>query len=428
MKLIIWIARILSGVLFFFSGIVKANDPLGFSYKLQEYFEVFANKLQFRVDTHASFLPDWFLELLVWKMHLLHDAALPLAMLLVVFEVALGVCIITGTKMKFVAVSSLILTLFFTLLTFVSWKFDIVKTCGCFGTVIELTPFESFMKDLVLLVLVAILFVYRNSINSIFEAAGDKITIGVSFLCASLFTVYTYRHLPFNLSNILWFAKEGAYVEGADLRFNTTRIEAKKKYFYTCKDPKTGEIKEYDGFPPGFKKEDFVSMREEILEPGLEPKITDLTITDDNGNDIFPLILLDTGYTFLLVTYDLKPLGEFKMEGKVAIDFEPFESTKNNFEKINVFAREAEKEEMRFIGLSASGIDYVASFRHSAKIQAPFPIWGTDETVLKTMIRSNPGLILIKDGKVLRQWHINDFPEFEDVMEQLNINYTKDDL
>ena len=428
MKLIIWIARIVSGVLFFFSGIVKANDPLGFSYKLQEYFEVFSQKLQFRIDTHASFLPDWFLELLVWKMDVLHDISLPLAMLLVVFEVALGVCIVTGTKMRFASTAALVLILFFTVLTFVSWKFEIVKSCGCFGTVIDLTPFESFIKDLILLVFIVILFIYRKSINSLFEVVGDKITIGVSFLCASLFTVYTYRHLPFNLSKILWFAKEGAYVEGADLRFNTKRIEAKKKFFYTYKNPKTSEVKEYEGFPADFRTQEFVSMREEILEPGLEPKISDLTITDDNGQDIFPLILLDTGYTFLLITYDLKPLGEFKMEGKVAIDFEPYESNKNYYEKINAFAKIAEKEEMRFIGLSASGVDYVASFRHSAKIQAPFPIWGTDETVLKTMIRSNPGLILIKDGKVLNQWHINDFPEFEDVMEQLNINYTKEDL
>lgn len=426
MKLLIWISRIVTGFLFFLSGIVKANDPLGFSYKLQEYFEVFSTKMQFRVDTHASFLPDWFLNFAIWIMEILHSVSLPLAMILVVFEVALGVCILTGTKMRFVASASLVLILFFTFLTFVSWKFEIVKTCGCFGTVLELTPLESFIKDVFLLLFIVVLFIYRRSINSLFEPTGDKITVGVSFLVASLFTVYTYRHLPFNLSKVLWFANEGAYVEGADLRFNTTRKEAKKQYFYTLKNLKTGEEKEFSEYPADYKSYKFVSMREEILVPGIEPKITDLTMTDEDGNNVFPLVLMDTGYTFLLVTYDLKHLGDFAMEGKVAIDFNPKESTRSNFEKINEFAKEAEKEEMRFIALTASGTDFIGAFRH--KLQAAYPFMGTDETVLKTMIRSNPGLMLIKDGKVLKQWHINDFPNFEDLMEQLNINYSKEDL
>ncbi len=428
MKLLIWISRIVTGFLFFLSGIVKANDPLGFAYKLQEYFEVFSTKLQFRIDTHASFLPDFLLEFCIWCMSLLHDASLPFAMVLVVVEVALGVCIIIGTKMRYVATSALVLIVFFTFLTFVSWKFEIVKTCGCFGTVIELTPFESFMKDLFLLVFIIVLFIYRRSINSIFEEIGDKITVGVSLLCASLFTIYTYRHLPFNLSNVLWFANEGPYVEGADLRFNTTRIEAKKKYFYTLKNIKTGNEQEFADYPKDFANYKFVSMREEILVPGVDPKITDLSMTDENGDNIFPLVLLDTGYTFLLVTYNLQKLGEFQMEGKVAIDFKASENTRSNFEKINDFAKQAEKEEMRFIGLTASGIDCIGAFRHSAELQTPFPFLGSDETVLKTMIRSNPGLLLIKDGKVLRQWHINDFPDFEDLMEQLNINYSNEDL
>ena len=427
MKVLIWISRIVTGFLFFLSGIVKANDPLGFAYKLQEYFEVFSTKLRFRIDIHASFLPDFLLEFCIWCMDLLHSASLPLAMLLVVFEVALGVCIITGTKMRYVASSALVLIVFFTLLTFVSWKFDIVKTCGCFGTVIELTPFASFMKDLILLIFIVVLFIYRRSINSLFEETGDKITVGVSFLVASLFTVYAYRHLPFNLSKVLWFANEGPYVEGADLRFNTTRIEGKKKFFYTLKNLKTGEEKEFDNFTD-YKNFKFVKMREEIIEPDIEPKIKDLSMTNENGDNIFPVVLADTGYTFLLVTYDLKMLGEFQMEGKVAIDFKASESTRSNFEKINEFAKQAEKEEMRFIGLTASGIDYIGAFRHSAEIQTPFPFLGSDQTVLKTMIRSNPGLLLIKDGKVLRQWHSNDFPDFEDLMEQLNINYSNEDL
>lgn len=101
----------------------------------------------------------------------------------------------------------------------------------------------------------------------------------------------------------------------------------KEKFFYTLKNLKTGEEKEFDNFTD-YKNFKFVKMREEIIEPDIEPKIKDLSMTNENGDNIFPVVLADTGYTFLLVTYDLKMLGEFQMEGKVAIDFKASESTK----------------------------------------------------------------------------------------------------
>jgi uncharacterized membrane protein YphA (DoxX/SURF4 family) len=416
MKILIWISRILVGTLFIFSGLIKANDTVGFSYKLQEYFEVFADKAQLRLDMHSSWLPDWLLELFVWKFHLLHDFALPMAMFIVVFEIVLGVLTITGTKMVWVANSMLVMIVFFTFLTFVSWQFKIVTGCGCFGDAIPLTPFESFIKDLILLVFILILFFYRKSIFSLFEVYGDRMTFGISLLCSTLFVIYTYRHLP-----VIDFR---AYAVGNDLKKEMLRVDPVMKYFYKMKNLKTGEEKTFEEYPMDAATWKYSGMDQKVIKPGIEPKITDFVIYDEEGKDLLQAILNDSTYTFLLVMHDLGELGEFQMEGKVAVDFTPDNNTKDDFIKVNTFAKEAEKQGMHFYGLTASGVDKIGAFRH--KLQTAYPFYASDGTVLKTIIRSNPGLVLLKNGVVLGQWHINDFPDFEDLMEKLNINYAKE--
>ena len=128
------ISRILVGVLFIISGFIKANDPLGFSYKLNEYFTVF------HID---------------WMSHV----SLELAMFICVIEVALGFALLLGAKMRLVAWSLLLMIIFFSFLTFYSAYFDVVKDCGCFGDALHLTPWQSFTKDAVLLVLILIIFI-----------------------------------------------------------------------------------------------------------------------------------------------------------------------------------------------------------------------------------------------------------------------------
>src|SRR3954469_18589291 len=140
------ISRVLVGVLFIISGFIKANDPLGFSYKLDEYFQVF-------------------------HMPWLSSVSLLLAILICAFEIGLGIALLLGAKMNFTAWSLLLLIIFFTFLTFWSWKFDVVKDCGCFGDALHLKPFQSFMKDVVLLVLILFIFIGRKQIMPLF---GDK--------------------------------------------------------------------------------------------------------------------------------------------------------------------------------------------------------------------------------------------------------------
>src|SRR5476651_654225 len=146
---ILWVCRIFVGLLFIFSGLIKANDPLGFSYKLEEYFVVF----------HVTFLNGF---------------ALSIAILLCALEMILGFALLIGVRAVSVAWGLLLLIIFFAFLTFYSAYFKVVQTCGCFGDAIPLTPWQSFSKDLVLLLLILVIFVKRERITPLFKAKmGD---------------------------------------------------------------------------------------------------------------------------------------------------------------------------------------------------------------------------------------------------------------
>src|SRR5690554_3499225 len=171
-KVIVLIARILTGIVFVFSGLIKANDPVGFSYKLQEYFHVLG--LQF-----------------------LNDSAVIIAVLICSLEVLLGGLLLLGFWRKWVAWGLLILILFFTFLTFYSAFFEVVTSCGCFGDAIPLTPWQSFIKDLILLAFILVIFRYRQQIRPVFSDQYTAIITTVALAIVSVGVgVYTVNFLP----------------------------------------------------------------------------------------------------------------------------------------------------------------------------------------------------------------------------------------
>src|ERR1700712_3275186 len=171
MKNLVWVARILVGLLFIFSGLIKINDPLGFSYKLEEYFEVF----------HITFL---------------NSLALTSAILLCSLEIILGFALLIGVRAKQVAWGLLLLIIFFAFLTFYSAYFKVVQTCGCFGDAIPLTPWQSFSKDLVLLLLILVIFANWKTIQPLFsKKRGDNLLIA-SVVIAVAIGLYTYNFMP----------------------------------------------------------------------------------------------------------------------------------------------------------------------------------------------------------------------------------------
>lgn len=363
MKILITIARILVGALFIFSGFIKLNDPVGFSFKLQEYFSADVLNLEF-----------------------LSPYALLMAIILVVVEVLLGVALLIGYARKLTLALLLAMILFFTFLTFYSAYFNKVTDCGCFGDAIPLVPWESFIKDVILLVLILFLIWGRKHITPIFSKMGRAIIVLLSFFACMLFGVYVLEHLPWldfraykEGSNIA----EGMVVpEGApeaifeyQWKFN---IDGKEEVITT-----TGAYPQVDG--------EFIDYETKLIQEGYEPPVHDFTIERD-----------DTDYT---TTY-------LEKENLIAIVAYNLDKTEREaYYDIKRITEDAIRQGYEVIGLSSSGADVQEQFVRDYKL--PFDFYFTDETVLKTIIRSNPGIVSLDKATIKQKLHWNDADDLE---------------
>ncbi len=371
MKIITGFFRVFVGCLFIFSGFIKANDTLGFSYKLVEYFEIFAKNIHF----FEYFIP----------------ITTPLAIFLVVFEIALGFALLMGARTKLTLWLLFLLIVFFTFLTFYSAYFDKVRECGCFGDFWHLTPWQSFTKDLVLLVSVIILFIGQKYINPLFGKKMENGLLIFFVLLSTAFPLYTYNYLP-----ILDFR---AYAIGKNIPAQTKGVPDEVKFYYTLKDKKTGASKEFDAWPADWDKQyDYLSSRQEVTKKGIDPKIKDFSIAKPEGGDYTQDIIENPNYNFLLICYDLSL------------------ANKEVFGKINDFVALCKQENITFAILTSSSKETIDKFKEETKVTADF--YNTDGTVLKTMIRSNPGLMLLKGGTVIDMWHYHRFPSYNDVKQK----------
>ena len=401
MKSVVRVISIAVGLLFIVSGFVKVVDPLGFSYKLDEYFEVFA------ADTNSVPLIAHFFE---W----LKNLSLFLSMFFCVLEMALGVAWVFGIWMNLTSWLMLLMIVFFTWLTGYSALTGKVTDCGCFGDALKLTPWQTFSKDIVLLVLIIIVFAFRNSILPLFKkkVIGYAIII-LSVLGFSYLTIYCYRHLP-----IIDFR---AYKVGNDIREQMTLPPGKTPTQYqtilTYNNRETGDVGDYamiskeESESPWFKERnirmlpwqdslwlatnDFVKSDNIVKVKGDKPKITDFRVWDNDNVDLTSTVLDEPNYHFWVVAYDMECTNRF------------------SFNKINELAAACEKNNYPFVALTATSYSLLDPIRH--ELGAAFPFYYADGTVLKTVIRSNPGLILLKGSKVLAMWHYNDIPSFETV-------------
>lgn len=367
MKYVVTLCRILVGVLFILSGFIKANDTLGFSYKLDEYFLVF----NMPFFTHFS---------------------VALAQFICVIEIVLGVATLVGWRMNMVSWMLLLMIVFFTFLTFYSAYFDVVKDCGCFGDALHLKPWESFGKDIVLLILILIIFLARNTIKPLF---GFKVTrwvvIASTFIC-SFFTYYTYAHLP--VIDFRPFAIGKNINEGMTLPPGAVTDSVVIVFKYKAKD---GTIHEFgiNELPEDLENYEYVDRKDKLIREGDKPKIHDFKIVDAGGSDYTQDFLTHADYSFMLVAYDLN-----KSNRKVQ-------------QKINALAGQCNKMGVPFFGLTSTIASETDLFRH--EYQNMFDYYFCDATALKTIIRSNPGLVLLKNGTVIDMWHYNDFPSWDDV-------------
>ena len=270
MKIIDQISGIFVGVLFIFSGLIKVNDPMGTAIKLEEYFDVFANNF-------AAFF------------HTLVPFALVFSVIFSVMEVVLGVALLLKFRMRFTAWFLLLLILFFSFLTFYSAYTNSVTDCGCFGDAIHLTPWQSFSKDLILLVLVIYLFIRRKNLDSVFRARVTDVVMGAVIFINLFLAVYAIEHLP--------FFDFRPYSIGSNIQ---SKMKPSAPYIYKYIMVKDGKTFEFNQYPT----DTTYHFKEMILtNPEAQPKITDFSIWNDEG-DFTDQVL--AGVKLLVIFQDVK--------------------------------------------------------------------------------------------------------------------------
>lgn len=380
-KLLVNFSRFFVGVLFIFSGLIKANDPLGFGYKLEEYFEVF----------HLSFLNNF---------------AVSTAILICAFEIIAGVALLLGIRAKQNSIALLVLIIFFTFLTFYSAAFDVVRSCGCFGDAIPLTPWQSFIKDLVLLVFILILYFNAAKIRPVFNSdRASNTALIITTVIAFGFGFYTYNFLP--VKDFL------PYNVGANVPGNMLIPEGAPQDIYeityTLKNKQSGESKKMSDkeyLSSGIWKDESWEIigepQNKLIKKGFEPKIKDLKIMDGQGVDYTAEILENPFYNLVIVAYDLS------------------ETDKKAIGDLNALAiNSAETYNIRSVLLTSASNETIADFQKEQKLV--MEIYNADAVPLKSMIRSNPGLLLLKDGIVINKWPGSALPSYQ----ELENNYLK---
>jgi len=362
MRILLFSSRFLVGILFIISGLIKANDTIGFSYKLEEYFEVFG-------------------------MEGLTAFALLIATSICISEIILGAMLLIGSRIKFVSCSLLLMIGFFTFLTFFSAYFNKVTDCGCFGDALKITPWQSFYKDVVLLFFILIIFMSRNKIQAFFtKKVENTINIFVLILCI-FFVWYTFSHLP--SKDFRPYAIGNNISEGMLIPGDAKQDVFEDIWYYAI----DGETQQFTTEQEPWKIEGakYMDRKTKLIEKGFEPPIHDFSISKDEM-DITDSIL-SAKKAYLVISYNI---GKTNTEAS---------------KKLSDLYLDCKEKGITFVALSASSDELIEEFCHENNIM--FPYHFTDETTLKTIIRSNPGLVEIEEGTIKGKWHFNDFPSIE---------------
>ncbi len=369
------ISRIILGSVFIFSGFVKGVDPLGSAYKFTDYFNAF-------------------------NLGFLEPLALVLAFSLAALEFLIGISLLFRIRYHLGVWAILVFMSYFTIITFVLALTNPVSDCGCFGDAIILTNWQTFFKNLILIPFVLHIFWFRANSQESFKPLFSWLALMVFALAFLGVEIHAYRHLPmfdFRPYSV------GTYIPDKMLIPEGAPEDEFKTYLYY---EKNGAVQEFteDNFPWQDTTWTYVDSKHILVKKGYEPPIHDFTIVDDTDMDIASNLLSDNGFTFLMVTTHL---------GKADSDALEYGST---------LAAWCEIAGHSFFCTTASGEKAIEEIRQS--INPGLGFHTTDEITLKTIVRSNPGLLLIKQGTILAKWHYHDFPdldEFQDLLPSLMI-------
>ena len=373
MKTFWHIARVLLGLVFIFSGFVKGIDPWGLAFKFTDYFNA-------------------------WGMESLNPLAFPLGIILSASEFILGIVLVFNVFISFFSLIALLFMGFFTILTLIVAIQNPVTDCGCFGDALILTNWQTFSKNIVFLALALLIFLYRKKYKPLNLQLVPIILTGLTIFVYAYFVDYSYNHLP--IIDFRPYKTGTNIIDGMQVPQDAPKDIYVNTFHY--KNKKTGDIKEFnlDNYPwQDTLSWEFVSREDPVLiQKGYEAPIHNFFIETADGEDIKDFFLYDEHYTFFYIAYNLENADLSKMGA------------------INELASYAMNKGMNFIGLTSSLPEDIDTFISNNEI--PFEIFNCDEITLKTMIRSNPGLMLVKRGKIMDKWHNNDIPSIKEFEKQ----------
>ena len=365
------VCRIVLAVTFVFSGFVKIVDPKGTQYKFVDYIQAFG-----------------------WEAWVPEFVPLALAISLAVFEFCVGINMFFGMRRRFTSWLYLLFMLVMTPLTLYLWLTNPVEDCGCFGDAITLTHAETFIKNIVLLFMSWVVFRYFRLMTRFISERNQwtislySIVFGLILACVSLYRLPVFDFRPYHV--------------GADLKAAMEIPEGLEGPVY-----ETTFVMEKDGVREEFALEDypddtwtFIESKTKMVSEGFIPEIHDFSIIlTPEGEDITMNVLADTSYTFLLIAPHLE------------------EADDSNVDRINELYDYCVEHQYAFYCLTASGDEMIETWKEFEGADYPFAI--ADDITLKTIVRSNPGLVLLKNGVVYNKWSCNTLPTSDQLNEPL---------
>jgi uncharacterized membrane protein YphA (DoxX/SURF4 family) len=355
-RIIAGICRTLLGVVFIFSGVVKAIDPLGTVYKIEDYLKAFGGFF-------TDLLP--MAEVAAWG--------------LIVLELLLGVCMLLNVRTQWTAWISLLFYCVMTPLTLYIALTNPVSDCGCFGDAIVLTNWQTFWKNIVLILLAIILIALRKSVHALWQTWMECVIAVVAIVVAVLFMAWTKNHLPvkdfrpYKIGNHLPTLME--YPEDAEPdQYEISLIYAKEGVEQTFT---------LENYPKGDSTWTYIRTESKLIKKGYEPPIHDFEIINTYGEDITWDILESEDPITLVIMYDLT------------------EADKNQMDKVESLLSDEEKEYI----LTGSSTDEIIA------LSLEYPtlserICTCDPVTLKTIVRANPGVIVVQNGVIIDKYNI----------------------
>ena len=366
-KTVLTISRLLLGALFVYSGVVKGVDPLGTQFRIEDYFYAYGT--------------EWAVPF-----------ALFLSVILNAAEFSLGALLILKIKVKWVSVLTALMMLLFTITTLYDALYAPVPDCGCFGDALIITNWQTFYKNLVINAFVILVLLRRKTFS---EYKSKVLEYSGIFLVVFGFIFFEF----FNIQNLPVMDFRTWKVGNRLVPENPKPV----KYFLTYKNIKSGEEREFISKELPWQDSVFMAEWKWASNRDEDPNINDMNtfpMIDANGEDISTEIVSDSNYTFIFVIYKLE---------KVDIELVPY---------INNFYESATALNYNVVMLTSDLPSEYQKFCEDNNM-VDIPTYNSDDTALKAAIRSNPGLIIVRNGAVVNKYHQSNFPEFNKLIKEL---------